>query len=164
MSLWKALWADENGFVVTAEAALLATVGVIGATVGVKMAATSVNAELTEVAESLRSLDQSYSVNGHASCNAWIAGSRYEQQSVERSLDQLHEMKGDEFRRREREEAEREETDRRRDDSRRGRPEFRPRRPEGRDAFRPRKRKDERHPTPRRRAETSDKRPVETSA
>lgn len=92
MNLWKALWADENGFVVTAEAALLGTVGVIGATVGVKMAATSVNEEMKEVAYSFRSLDQSYGYNGFRSCNAFTAGSCYVQPPVERSLRELREM------------------------------------------------------------------------
>lgn len=88
-NLCLALWNDEKGFVVTAEAALLATVGIVGATVGMKMAAHSVNEELQEVAESFRSLDQSYAYRGFQSCTAYTAGSCYEQPPVERSLKEL---------------------------------------------------------------------------
>lgn len=142
MDLLKALWSDENGFVVTAEAVLLGTVGVIGATVGMKMAVTSVDRELRESAYAFRSLDQSYGYKGFCSCRAFTAGSRYIQPPVKKSLRELRELeeRGERaVRDREREldrlrrNRERELDRRRRDDDRRGKHDDRDRRNRRRD-------------------------------
>lgn len=87
--MFRSLWKDEQGFVVSAELILLSTLGVIGGVVGLKLAATAVNAELTDVAHSIRSLDQSYSYGGMSSCRAWTAGSCFVQQDVDVSLQEL---------------------------------------------------------------------------
>jgi hypothetical protein len=83
MTFWQRLWNDERGAVVTAELAVLATVGVIGGVVGLTAFAHSVNAELTDAAFAFRSLDQSYSYYGFSQGGrAWVAGSAYTQVDV----------------------------------------------------------------------------------
>lgn len=87
--LWKHLWNDETGTVLSAELVLVGTLGVIGATAGIAAVGHSVDGELEEVAYSLRSLDQSYHLEGHRGCRAWTAGSSYTQRPVEESHDEL---------------------------------------------------------------------------
>ena len=87
--LFAELLHDEQGVILSAETVLLGTVGVIGATVGLSAASHSVNDELTEVAMAFRSLDQSFEIEGAASCGARVPGSHFHQQPVERSLHQL---------------------------------------------------------------------------
>ncbi len=89
MNLFTQLLRDEHGFVLSAEMALLGTVGVIGAAVGMSAVAKSVNDELTEVAMAFRSLDQSYQIAGASGCGACTAGSCYTQPPVEESLRKL---------------------------------------------------------------------------
>ena len=79
------LWHDESGAVVSAEAVLVATLGVTGATVGLDAASKSVNEELQDFAFAIRSLDQSYSLNERRSDGAFSAGSSFQQTSVEES-------------------------------------------------------------------------------
>lgn len=83
------LWFDDRGFVVSSEIVLLGTLGVLGATVGLHVATTAVNEELIEVGHAFRSLDQSYYVAGFAYRGAATAGAAYQQQDVERSLEEL---------------------------------------------------------------------------
>ena len=83
------LWRDEHGLILSAEAVMVGTVGVLGAVVGLSMANTAVDAELKEFAFAIRSLDQSYGYVGHQSCRAWSAGSCYRQQDVQVSLNDL---------------------------------------------------------------------------
>ncbi len=83
MNLLKNFWSDEAGFVVSAELVMLGTVGVLGATVGLSAASTAVNDEMLEFSHAIRSLDQSYHVEGHQSCRAWTASSSYRQQDVD---------------------------------------------------------------------------------
>ncbi len=94
-SLLHQLWRDEIGMILSAEAALLGTVAVIGTTVGLSAVSHSVNAELTEVASAFRSLDQSYHFEGRHGCGAWTAGSSYRQPCVEESLEELHTFVGE---------------------------------------------------------------------
>ncbi|QGQ23200.1 hypothetical protein F1728_11180 [Gimesia benthica] len=89
MKLLTNFWRDEAGLVMSAELVMLGTVGVIGATVGLSAASTAINDELVEFSHAIRSLDQSYEVQGHTSCRAWTAGSSYRQQDVEKSLADL---------------------------------------------------------------------------
>ncbi len=91
MNLFMQLLRDERGFVLSAEMALLGTVGVIGATVGLSAVAKSVNDELTDVAMALRSLDQSYCFEGSSGCGSYTAGSSFRQAPVEQSLRELRE-------------------------------------------------------------------------
>lgn len=85
MQLWQALLNDESGFVVSSEAVLVGTVGVLGATVGLSVAGDSIHDELTEVALAFRSLDQSYSYEGIRCGTAWTAGSAFQQPPVAES-------------------------------------------------------------------------------
>lgn len=89
MLLIKALWADECGLILSSELVLIGTMGVLGATVGLNMAATSVNEEFKDFAFAIRSLDQSYSVQGFSSARASTAGSHFQQQDVATSLEEL---------------------------------------------------------------------------
>ena len=90
ISEWsRKFWSDETGFVVSAELALIATLGIVGATVGIESLSKSVNAELIDVALAFRSLDQSYCVAPKCSYGACVAGSCFQQQDVKTSHDEL---------------------------------------------------------------------------
>ncbi len=89
MSWLLELWRDERGYIMSAEAALLGTVGVVGGTVGLGMVSSSVNDELSDVAHSFRSLDQSYEVRGYQNCRAFTPGSVFHQEDVEKSHKEL---------------------------------------------------------------------------
>lgn len=91
MNLFRKLWQDEAGYVLSAEAALLGTVGVVGATVGLGAVSKAVNDELTEVAYAFRSLDQSYCIEGQTGCGACTAPSCYTQPDVEQARADLGE-------------------------------------------------------------------------
>jgi len=91
-ALLKALWGDESGLVLTAEAVAVGTLGVVGAAVGAGAVAKSVNAELEETAFALRSLDQSFSIPGQRIGKAYVAGSSYRQKSVEEAHRELREQ------------------------------------------------------------------------
>ena len=82
-------WNDESGAILSAELVTVGTVAVIGTTVGLNTVATSVNAELTDLAQAFRSLNQSYSVRGFSSCRASTAGSSFVQESVVVSVQSL---------------------------------------------------------------------------
>lgn len=79
MKLLKDLWQDEAGHVLSAEAVVLGTVGVAGACVGLGTASKAMNDELSEVASSFRSLNQSFCLEGQSGCGAWTAPSFYVQ-------------------------------------------------------------------------------------
>ena len=89
MNLWTHFWADEQGMILSAETVLLGTVGLIGATVGLGAMAHSVDGEMTDLARSFRSLDQSYHIEGLKHGSAWTAGSGFQQEPVEVSLKKL---------------------------------------------------------------------------
>jgi hypothetical protein len=89
MSLLKSFWQDEAGFVLSAELALIGTIGVVGATVGLSVSANAINEEMQDLAFAFRSLDQSYHFQGYASKRASVAGSRYAQPDISRSLEDL---------------------------------------------------------------------------
>lgn len=88
-NIWKSLLNDECGLVLSSEAALVGTVGVLGAAVGLSAIGQSVNDELKELAFAFRSLDQSYSIAPIKGCGGWTAGSEFIQQDVEKSLEEL---------------------------------------------------------------------------
>ncbi len=85
----KQLWSDETGAVISAEAVMVATLGVGGATVGMDALSKSVNDELTEAAFAIRSFDQSFCVKKRQSARAWVAGSQFEQVPVKTSHEEL---------------------------------------------------------------------------
>jgi hypothetical protein len=101
MNVFRKLWQDESGYVLSAEAALVGTIGVVGATVGLSAVSKAVDDELKDVAYSIRSLDQSYCVEGVKGCGAWTAGSSFVQPDVEESkaelgeyIQHLHDLSG----------------------------------------------------------------------
>lgn len=90
--LWiQKFWRDESGAVVSAEAVVVGTVVVAGATAGLKMVGDAANAELRDVARALRSVDQSYVIHGFRMPNgrAWTSGSAFAQEPVAESLKAL---------------------------------------------------------------------------
>ena len=89
MQLAKAFLQDETGVVLSAEAVMIGTLGVLGTVVGLNAASTAVDQELREFAGAIRSLDQSYGYVGHQSCRAWTAGSYYRQPDVQVALNDL---------------------------------------------------------------------------
>ena len=83
------LWADETGAIISAEAVMVATLGVAGATVGMETLSKSVNDELTDVAFAIRSFDQSFCVKRRRSAGACVAGSQFQQLPVKTAHEQL---------------------------------------------------------------------------
>ena len=59
---------NEAGFVISAELTLVLTIAVIGVIVGLSHVAMAVNQELTDVAEAIGALNQSYSFTGFRCC------------------------------------------------------------------------------------------------
>jgi hypothetical protein len=82
-SLLLNLLEDEAGFILSAELIVIATVLVLGMTTALVAVRDSVTAELTDVAGSLRNLDQSYYYSGIRGCrkgntfSSWTAGSAF---------------------------------------------------------------------------------------
>ena len=91
MNMLVRLWKDERGYIVSAELITLCTLGVIGGVVGLNAASKAVNEELLDVACAIRSLDQSYSFEGRQVCGAWTAGSSFQQEPVDVSVQRLRE-------------------------------------------------------------------------
>jgi len=77
------LWRDEAGFLLSAELVVIATVAVLGLTVMLVAVRDSVGGELTDLANSLRNIDQSYGyggMRGHQTqqgYTSWTAGSKF---------------------------------------------------------------------------------------
>lgn len=72
-SLFKTLWRDEAGFVVSSESVLLATLVVLGLISGLSTVREQVVLELADTANSIGRTNQSYSmsaITGHASSTA----------------------------------------------------------------------------------------------
>ena len=86
MHTLKSFWSDETGVILSAELVTIGTLAVVGMTVGLNSVTSSVNAEMTDLAKAIRSLNQSYSVRGFSSCRAWTAGSFYTQEAVATSI------------------------------------------------------------------------------
>jgi len=89
MSITRTFWNDESGVVVSAELATVATVGVLGLTAGLGVAASATNEELIELGKAIRSLDQSYEVQGRTTCCGFTASSKYTQAPVVESIAEL---------------------------------------------------------------------------
>lgn len=67
---------DENGFIVSAELILVATIAVLGMVVGLSEISFGINNELEDVGAAFGSINQSYHVNGiHSPGKACTAGS-----------------------------------------------------------------------------------------
>lgn len=82
LTLTRAFWVDETGFIISSELVLIATVGVLGLTVGLACVRDAMAGELTDVADAIGNLNQSYSYSGFSSasarcCKARTAGSSF---------------------------------------------------------------------------------------
>ena len=86
MRIFRELWNDEFGVILSAEAVVLGTVGVLGLSTGLTLVSKSVNSELQDLAFAMRSLDQSYEIPAQKGCGAYTAGSSFKQEPVEKSL------------------------------------------------------------------------------
>lgn len=103
MNLFRILWTDETGVVLTAETVMLGTVGVLAMTAGVGAMSSAMNEELADVSRAFRSFDQSFQVtgyrvdsNGESSSNsvgsespalAMKTGSAFQQTSAQSTVD-----------------------------------------------------------------------------
>lgn len=78
MKTLKALYNDENGFVVSAELVLVLTIGVLSMIVGLHAVSKSVTQELNDISNAIGAVDQSYAYTGlKKSRHARMAGSGY---------------------------------------------------------------------------------------
>lgn len=89
MSIVRAFWSDESGVIVSAELATVATIGVLGLSTGLGVVASATNDELIELGKAIRSLDQSFEVQGRTTCCGFTASSKYTQAPVEESIAEL---------------------------------------------------------------------------
>ena len=69
------LWQDDCGALIATEWVFVATILVLGAITGLVAVRQAVLSELTEFAQALMALDQSYSFTGQSNCQASTAGS-----------------------------------------------------------------------------------------
>jgi Flp pilus assembly pilin Flp len=72
--MWKSLWQDECGAVISAELVLVLTILVIGVIVGLSEVAAAVNTELNDVSNAIGALDQSYFFSGFKGVDVGIGG------------------------------------------------------------------------------------------
>jgi hypothetical protein len=78
MKLFRTLWADDAGFVVSAELVLVATILVIGMIVGMTSLRNQVVEEMVDVGQAIGSMSQSYALGGVKKCGAFYTdGSCY---------------------------------------------------------------------------------------
>jgi len=69
------LWRDDDGFIISTELILIATILLMGLVVGLTEIASEVNEELGDVAASIGVLDQSFSFNGISGHHGAVNGS-----------------------------------------------------------------------------------------
>jgi hypothetical protein len=78
MSLFRKLWADQAGFIISAELILVATILVIGLIVGLVVVRNQVVQELVDVGQAIGSLSQTYAFAGTHKCGVGLTdGSFY---------------------------------------------------------------------------------------
>lgn len=93
MNALRNLLRDENGFVISAELILVATIAVLGLIVGLSEIATNVNNELEDVGSAFGSMNQSFKVQGQQSCHkGQKAGSGFEDEKD--ACDSQHDIHG----------------------------------------------------------------------
>lgn len=68
-ALLNCLMKDEDGFIVSAELVMIATLGVLAMAVGLSEVAFNINNELQDVGRAFGSINQSFNVQGQS--NAW---------------------------------------------------------------------------------------------
>ena len=73
----KSLFNDENGFVVSAELILVATIVVLGLVVGLAEVRQAVSEELEDVASAIGSINQTYCYSGLRTSKGHTAGSSF---------------------------------------------------------------------------------------
>lgn len=78
----KKLWNNEDGMIVSAELALVLTVGVLAMIVGISEVAVAVNTELNDISNAIGSMNQSYVVSGFHATSGYkvksaVAGSAF---------------------------------------------------------------------------------------
>lgn len=78
MKMFQQLWNDENGFVVSTELVLIATVLVLGMIVGLTTLRDQVIAELADVAAAFSNSNQSYSFSGITGHSSSTSGSVFD--------------------------------------------------------------------------------------
>lgn len=76
------LWNDEAGLIVSAELALVLTIGVLAMVVGLSEVAVAVNTELNDISNAIGALNQSYSYTGFVAKDGYkgksfVAGSSF---------------------------------------------------------------------------------------
>lgn len=72
--MWKSLYRDDSGAVLSAELILILTILVIGVIVGLSEVAVAVNTELNDISNAIGALDQSYFFTGFKGTDATGAG------------------------------------------------------------------------------------------
>ena len=77
---WQDLWLDSDGFIVSSELVLIATMLVIGMIVGLTSVRDQVVQEVRDVAASMSKTAQSYSFSGITGHSASIGGSVFSDQ------------------------------------------------------------------------------------
>lgn len=83
MKLFRTLWRDEAGFVVSAELVLVATILVIGMIVGLTSLRNQVVQELVDVGQAIGSMSQSYALAGTKKCNVGFSDGSYYNDKVD---------------------------------------------------------------------------------
>ena len=78
MKMFQQLWNDENGFVVSTELVLIATVLVLGMIVGLTTLRDQVIAELADVAAAFSNTNQTYSYSGITGHSSSTSGSYFD--------------------------------------------------------------------------------------
>jgi hypothetical protein len=73
--LLRNLWCDDGGALIAVEWVFVATILVLGVIVGLVGVEASINSELSEVANAIMALDQSFSFASQSNCVAFRAGS-----------------------------------------------------------------------------------------
>ena len=87
MNLFRRLWNDEGGAIVSTELVLVGSTLVAGMIVGMTSVRDQVVQELGDTAEAISEVNQSYSFTGVKSHNASTAGSDFEDQLDEGDAD-----------------------------------------------------------------------------
>ncbi len=80
-NLFAKLWNDETGFIVSLELILVATILVIGLIAGLTAVRDAVVSELSDAAQSIQAINQSFAIQGTDSQTATTSGSSFEDRS-----------------------------------------------------------------------------------
>ena len=72
--MFKRLWSEETGAIVSAEIMLIMSILVLGVTVGLKSVRDAVVTELADVAQAIANVDQSYFYSATSGHHAFTAG------------------------------------------------------------------------------------------